>query len=109
MNNSGRSIPVWFQAGGAIAAVLVTLAIVGAAALIGWGSLSTEVSTDHDLIVAISDDIDEIKVELRQQQIHIIESLHAAELERSDLKSRVRQLEQEVLRLGGRDYADQRD
>lgn len=107
--NNNRTIPVWFQAGGAIAAVIVTLAIAGGVALVAWGTLTSEVSTDHDLIVAISDDIDEIKLELRQQQIHLVESLHAAELERADLRSRIRYLEQEMLRLGGNNYASQRD
>lgn len=102
------SLPTWFQAGGAIAAVIVTLAIVGAAGLIAWGSLTSDVSTDHDLIVAISDDIDEIKLELRQQRDAQVQSAHAAELDRAELRSRIHYLEQQMLVLGG-PHADQRN
>ena len=101
MAANGRTIPVWFQAGGAIAAVIVTLAIAGGVALVAWGTLTTEVSTDHNLIVTISDDIDEIKMELRQQYTDQIKAAHAAELERAELRSRINYLEQEMLRLGG--------
>lgn len=97
-------IPIWFQ--GLAALALLGLALAGGA--VAWGQLTTEVSADHDLIIRISDDIEEIKLELRQQETARIKDSHKADLERADLHSRLRYLETEIATLkGGSYHADQ--
>lgn len=82
-------IPLWMQGLAAVAALVIILS----GAVFAYGELTSQVQNDHDLIVAISDDIDEVKEELRRLEATIVEDLHKAELDRTELRSRIQYLE----------------